>query len=41
MLTGADDADPADRAHSGEHERRRATVVRAAQRLALPLRSIS
>jgi AcrR family transcriptional regulator len=30
MLTGADDQDPA------EHARRRATVVRAAQRLALP-----
>jgi len=30
MLTGADDQDPA------EHARRRASVVRAAQRLALP-----
>ena len=32
MLTGADDQDPA------EHARRRASVVRAAQRLALPSR---
>jgi hypothetical protein len=30
MLTGADESDPA------EHARRRAFVVRAAQRLALP-----
>ena len=35
MLTGADDAD------DPEHARRRACVVRAAQRLALPPRSIS
>jgi AcrR family transcriptional regulator len=53
MLTGADGADPADSANSDdsaystdsanskEHGRRRASVVRAAQRLALPLRSIS
>jgi hypothetical protein len=53
MLTGADGADPAgpansddsaystDSASSKEHARRRASVVRAAQRLALPLRSIS
>ena len=41
MLTGADGADPADSANSDEHARRRASVVRAAQRLALPLGSIS
>jgi AcrR family transcriptional regulator len=46
MITGADSADPADPANSGdsassEHARRRASVVRAAQRLALPLGSIS
>ncbi len=40
MLTGADDADPA-QPDSQEHARRRATVVRAAQRLALPFGSIS
>jgi hypothetical protein len=33
MLTGADPADP------DEHARRRAWVVRAAERLALPLKS--
>ena len=50
MTDGADPAGPAnsddsaystDSANSKEHARRRASVVRAAQRLALPLRSIS
>jgi len=47
MLTGADGADPTHSAsseacaNSEEHARRRASVVRAAQRLALPLGSIS
>jgi AcrR family transcriptional regulator len=50
MITGADGADPTDPANSegyassdpasSEHARRRASVVRAAQRLALPLGSI-
>ncbi len=41
MLTGADGADPADPASSEEHARRRASVVRAAQRLALAPGSIN
>ena len=39
MITGADGTDPADPANSEEHARRRASVVRAAQRLALPPRN--